>query len=107
MTISEIHNYASLAEFTRKAHRCVLKASASWCRPCKAIAPFYASLSVNYPALWFGEFDVDEAADVAKFYKTESMPTFYFIEQGRVVQTVSGANRQDLLRAVSNFVRKM
>ena len=55
------------------------------------------------PPPWFGEFDVDKAADVTKFYNTESMPTFYFIEQGRVMRIVTGANRQDLQRAVANF----
>lgn len=103
--ISEIHNYAELCRFTRETHHCVLKASASWCGPCKRIAPFYSNLSTNYPSVSFGEFDVDKAPEVAKFYRTASMPTFYFIKNGQVVDTIISAAPQNIQRALSNFTR--
>lgn len=34
--------------------------SASWCGPCKVVAPFYSELSEKYPSLMFLVVDVDE-----------------------------------------------
>lgn len=34
--------------------------SATWCGPCKVIAPFYRELSEKYPSLMFVVVDVDE-----------------------------------------------
>lgn len=34
--------------------------SASWCGPCRLIAPYYCELSEKYPALTFLTIDVDE-----------------------------------------------
>ncbi|XP_022924952.1 thioredoxin H-type-like isoform X2 [Cucurbita moschata] len=34
--------------------------SATWCGPCKMIAPFYCELSEKYPSLMFLVVDVDE-----------------------------------------------
>lgn len=36
--------------------------SATWCGPCKMIAPFYRELSEKFPALVYLTVDVDELA---------------------------------------------
>lgn len=36
--------------------------SATWCGPCKTIAPYYSDLSEKYPSLMFLLIDVDELA---------------------------------------------
>lgn len=103
--ITTIQNRNDLNKFNQQAYRCVLKASASWCRPCKDIAPFYQQLSNNFAALWFGQFDVDQAADVASLYNVQAMPTFLLIQQGQVLQVLKGPSRNELQRAVAAFSR--
>ena len=73
----------------------MLDTYATWCGPCKVIAPFYAGLSVN-PAFksWvtFVKTDIDVAEDIAKDLDVRSMPTFFLFHHGKVVGIVSGAN---------------
>ena len=38
----------------------ILYFTASWCPPCKMIAPIYASLAETYPAVAFGKIDIDD-----------------------------------------------
>ena len=46
----------------------VIDFTATWCGPCKMIAPFYAALPGDHPGVIFCKVDVDEAAEVAGKY---------------------------------------
>ncbi len=101
--ITTLRNYAELSQFSDAHFRFVLKATASWCKPCKEIAPLFQMLSSAHAALWYAEFDVDKAKDIGDFYKIEAMPTFLFIEQGQIKQTLKGPSRAQLQGAVAAF----
>lgn len=63
----------------------ILDFTATWCPPCKAIAPFYEKLATEHAAegaLAFGKVDVDEAPDVASKFGVTAMPTFVFLVDG-------------------------
>mmetsp|Transcript_12428 Transcript_12428/g.15555 ORF Transcript_12428/g.15555 Transcript_12428/m.15555 type:complete len:158 (-) Transcript_12428:224-697(-) len=74
----------------------VIDFSATWCGPCKMIAPFYEELSNAFPGLAFVKIDVDESADIAASYGVSAMPTFIFLKDGEVVDKIMGANPQKL-----------
>lgn len=103
--ITRIRTEAELAQFNQKAYRGVIKASASWCGPCRRIAPAYEHLSSAYPALWFAEFDVDTLPAVTDRLNTTTIPTFYFFQQGRVVRQLKGSSVADLQKAVAEFAQ--
>jgi Thioredoxin domain-containing protein len=44
----------------------VLDCWATWCGPCKAIAPAFEKLSESFPQIKFYKVDVDDQADVAQ-----------------------------------------
>merc|ERR1711862_989071 len=72
----------------------VIDFSASWCGPCKMIAPLYEELSNSddlKEKVIFVKVDVDENHDTAK-YSVSAMPTFVFIQKGNVVEKLMGAN---------------
>uniref|UniRef100_A0A7N5K1T6 Thioredoxin domain-containing protein n=1 Tax=Ailuropoda melanoleuca TaxID=9646 RepID=A0A7N5K1T6_AILME len=46
----------------------VIDFTATWCGPCKMIAPFFEQLSLDHPDAVFLKVDVDDAQDVAAFY---------------------------------------
>ena len=85
----------------------VIDFSATWCGPCKAIAPFYHELSEMEEfsgSVDFLKVDVDENPEAAMKWSVTAMPTFLFIKEGEVVERVMGANApklQELLNDLS------
>jgi thioredoxin 1 len=69
---------------------------ATWCGPCKMIAPELEKLAAKYPKMLVYKVDVDEAEDIAQKYEIDAMPSFKMIKNGAVVGTVVGANVQKL-----------
>ncbi|KAF3429862.1 hypothetical protein E2986_00022 [Frieseomelitta varia] len=69
---------------------------ATWCGPCKMIAPKLEELSKKMDNVVFLKVDVDECEDIASEYEITSMPTFVFIKNSKVLETFSGANYDKL-----------
>lgn len=80
---------------------------ATWCGPCHAIAPIFSQLSATHNSprlLTFVKIDVDAQQDIAREYGVSAMPTFLVFQEGKVVETVRGAN-VPALRAVVEKAR--
>lgn len=65
---------------------------ATWCGPCKMIAPLLDKFSNEYNQVKFSKIDVDQLGDIAQKYSISSMPTLVFIKNGQEVERVIGAN---------------
>mmetsp|Transcript_11469 Transcript_11469/g.41988 ORF Transcript_11469/g.41988 Transcript_11469/m.41988 type:complete len:104 (-) Transcript_11469:909-1220(-) len=70
--------------------------TASWCGPCKMIAPFFAQLAETYPTIEFIKVDVDELDDVAAQCGISAMPTFQVFKGGEKVDEMVGASKEKL-----------
>jgi thioredoxin 1 len=55
---------------------------ASWCPPCKAMAPIIDTLAEdeNLKAITFTKCDVDAETDIADFFAITSIPTFFLLK---------------------------
>ena len=73
---------------------------ATWCGPCKQIAPRIVAMSNNYPSARFYKLDVDEVPDVAQELGVRAMPTFMVFRDGEKVGEVVGANEKALVALV-------
>ncbi|KAF2705846.1 thioredoxin [Pleomassaria siparia CBS 279.74] len=76
---------------------------ATWCPPCKQIAPIYAGLSKTHTApgaFVFTKINVDEQPEIAQQYDIRAMPTFLLFKDGKLVQEVKGLNPPALKKAV-------
>ncbi|KTW31432.1 thioredoxin [Pneumocystis carinii B80] len=76
----------------------VVEFYATWCGPCKAIAPVFITLSEHpkFSDIIFIKVDVDHLRSVASKAKISSMPTFVVYMNGTEAERISGANRQQL-----------
>lgn len=65
---------------------------ATWCGPCKMIAPIIEELAEKYQGkIKVGKLDVDENQQTAIKYGVRSIPTVLFLQNGKVVDTIIGA----------------
>ncbi|XP_058804043.1 thioredoxin-2 [Phymastichus coffea] len=77
---------------------------ATWCGPCKLIAPKLEELSQELTDVVFLKIDVDKLEDASQEYDISSMPTFVFIKNGAEVERFSGANI-DKVKATINKLK--
>lgn len=73
---------------------------ATWCGPCKMIAPKIEELSLELTDVVFLKVDVDECEDIAMEYDISSMPTFVFVKENKKVEQFSGANYDKLKASI-------
>lgn len=77
--------------------RVVAWVTATWCGPCKSIAPFIEKLAnVDGSKVDFIKIDLDEHPDVAESLQVESVPTFVMYHNKEVVGRVVGASREKI-----------
>ena len=75
---------------------------ATWCGPCKKIAPIIEELAGEYEGrVVIGKCDVDENDELTAKYGIRNVPTVLFIKGGEVVDKHVGA------AAKSDFVQKV
>jgi thioredoxin 1 len=78
---------------------------ASWCGPCKMIAPTFESLEKSYnSAITFIKVDVDKAEEIAEKYQVTSLPTFMVFWDKKPSKTVTGANIKVIERLVESLL---
>lgn len=74
---------------------------ASWCGPCKMIAPIIDQLAEEYQGrVRFAKVNVDEQRQLAQEYKVMSIPTLIVFKEGKVVDQVVGARPKVELKKV-------
>lgn len=64
---------------------------ATWCGPCKAMAPTIDALATDYAdTVKVGKLNVDENPNTSAEYGIRSIPTTLFIKNGEVVDKLVG-----------------
>jgi len=89
---------ANFNEAVKKYKVIVVDFWASWCMPCKMIAPAVESLAKKHQGrVVFGKMNVDECPDVPARFNIMSIPTLIVFKDGNVAETLVGAMPENVL----------
>jgi len=72
----------------------VLRFTASWCQPCKALASILEEIKTDIP---IKVIDVDEDQELAKKYSIRGVPTLVKLDGEKVVSTMVGVKAKNLV----------
>ncbi|KAG8424450.1 thioredoxin trx1 [Metarhizium acridum] len=104
-----VHNVKTAEEFQKAVtenDRVIVDCFATWCGPCKAIAPIlekHSEDAVFKDRVHFVKFDVDELPAVTQALGVRAMPTFFFFKNGKKFDEMVGANPPALLEALKKI----
>ncbi|SCV99644.1 LAFE_0A07734g1_1 [Lachancea fermentati] len=90
--VSQITSASQFADAIKADKLVVVDFFATWCGPCKMIAPMLEKFAAEYSQADFYKIDVDEVPDVAQSQEVSAMPTIKFYKSGKEVAKVVGAN---------------
>ncbi len=94
-------NESNFKEFTGVKDRLVvLDFWATWCGPCRMLAPVLEEIETEYPEVAFGKVNVDEEAELVRMFKIINIPTLVFMRNGEIIKKSVGYLDADGLRAV-------
>ena len=77
---------------------------ATWCGPCKMLAPVFEEVSAKYPDATFVKVNVDEEEELARKFRISVIPTLVFVKNGEAVKTTTGYMDADALSALVDSV---
>lgn len=63
---------------------------ATWCGPCKALAPVIEKVSKRYPSIQVSKIDVEENSELATKYHVQNLPKLVVEKNGKVVNEHTG-----------------
>jgi len=79
---------------------------ASWCQPCKLVAPLIEELANEYAGrVTFGKLNVDENPAVSQLMGIQSIPTILVFKDGQPVDAIIGAVPKSQIE--SRFLRHL
>ena len=78
---------------------------ATWCAPCRAIAPIIEELAEEYgDKIVFTKLNVDESPSIPSMYGISSIPTILIFKDGKPLQQVIGLRTKKELKEVLDSV---
>lgn len=85
--VIEIGGADAFEKISKSTGKKIYYFTASWCPPCRAIAPVFKTLSDAHKSISFVKIDIDANPEVAESFNIRSVPTFiYFNGQNKLAE---------------------
>ena len=78
----------------------LLDFSATWCGPCRMVAPILDEIAKEHPELVVGKVDVDEEPELAQAFGVVSIPMLVSMKDGKVLEQMVGARPKEQILAL-------
>ena len=73
---------------------------ASWCGPCRMVAPVLDQIAGERPDIKVCKINVDEEQELASAFQIMSIPTLMVVKGGKVVRQSAGARPKEQILAM-------
>ena len=106
---SEVFNYENGSEWSYKGDKpVIIDLYASWCAPCRKIAPILEDLAKEYDGkVDFYKVDVDKEKELSALFNVSSIPLLVFIPKKGTPQLFPGAaDKATYKKAIEDFLLK-
>ena len=103
MSVLKITNANFEAEVLNSDKPVLLDFWASWCGPCRMIAPVIDKLAEERMDVKFGKINVDEEPQLAAKFGVVSIPTLVVMDGGAIVSQAVGARPKEMILEMLNF----
>ena len=71
---------------------------ADWCGPCRSMLPIVESLAQKYEGrVKVGKVNSDEQQELTKAFNVMSIPSFFIVKDGKVIDNLVGRLPQEML----------
>jgi thiol-disulfide isomerase/thioredoxin len=101
-------NWIDFDGLLKKKKKMIIKVSASWCQPCIKIGReiqkffnYYHLKNCEFIELDYDEMEKEE--EFQQFFQTTKVPTFYFIEDGKIKESFTTSDIQIWKKKVDTF----
>ena len=100
----ELKESQELTQLIANSKLLVLDIYATWCQPCKFIAPKFQELSKSHLDVAFAKINIDQlSSQQSQDYGITALPTFLFFKNGQFVNKVMGANISDIVDKIISY----
>lgn len=98
--MENIVNEANFSEILSANKVVLVDFWASWCGPCRALAPTIEQLAGEYEGrAYVGKCNVDDNSDLATQFRIMSIPCMLFFKDGQIVDRLVGAQPKAAIAA--------
>jgi thioredoxin 1 len=99
----------NITEFIKKYPVSIVDFWASWCAPCREMAPRLRRLSKIYKGkVAFGKLDIQNNQDIARQYKIIGIPHLVFFKNGKKISSITGVKSiGDLKDTIDALLKKI
>lgn len=97
MSVKVINRENFEAEVLKSEKPVMLDLWASWCGPCKMLAPIVEQISEEHPEITVGKINVDEEQQLADAFGVSAIPMVVLVKGGKVAASSVGYKSKDEL----------
>ncbi|GAB4826949.1 Monothiol glutaredoxin-S17 [Ancistrocladus abbreviatus] len=100
-TVKDVHSKAELEKMVGEGSSVILHFWAGWCEASKHMDEVFSHLSTDFPHAHFIRVEAEEQPDISEAYSVSAVPYFVFFKDGKLVDTLEGADPSSLANKVA------